>query len=44
MKLFIAATVSIIFLGMLVAFADEQTETAPPKVGDTAPGLDAPRR
>ena len=37
MKLFIAATVSIIFLGMLVAFADEQTETAPPKVGDTAP-------
>ena len=37
MKLFIAATVSLIFLGMLVAFADEQTETAPPKVGDTAP-------
>ena len=37
MKLFIAATVSIIFFGMLVAFADEQTETAPPKVGDTAP-------
>ncbi|MCY4567026.1 MAG: redoxin domain-containing protein [Candidatus Poribacteria bacterium] len=37
MKLFIAATVSIIFLGMLAAFADKQTKTAPPKVGDTAP-------
>ena len=37
MKLFIAAIVSIIFLGTLAAFADETSETAPPKVGDTAP-------
>ncbi len=37
MKLFIATVVSITLFGMLVAFADEQTETAPPKVGDTAP-------
>ena len=37
MKLFIATTVSIIFLGMLAAFAEKQTKTAPPKEGDTAP-------
>ena len=37
MKLFIAAIVSIIFFGMFAAFADEKSETAPPKVGDTAP-------
>jgi len=37
MKLFIAAVISITFFGMLVVFADEKSETAPPKVGDTAP-------
>ena len=37
MKLFIAAIVSIIFFGTFAAFADETSETAPPKVGDTAP-------
>ena len=37
MKLFIAAVISISLFGILVAFADEKSETAPPKVGDTAP-------
>lgn len=37
MKLFIAAIVSITLFGMLAVFADEKSETAPPKVGDTAP-------
>lgn len=37
MKLFIAIVVSIALFGMLVAVADEKSETAPPKVGDTAP-------
>ena len=37
MKLFITAFVSISLFGMLVAFADEKTETAPPKVGDPSP-------
>ncbi len=37
MKLFIASVISIIFFGVLVAFANEKSETAPPKVGDTAP-------
>ena len=37
MKLSIAAIVSIAFFGILVSFADEKSETAPPKVGDTAP-------
>ena len=37
MKLFIAAVISITFFGMLVAFADEKSDTAPPKVDDTAP-------
>ena len=37
MKLFIVATISISLLGMLVVFAEEKSETAPPKVGDTAP-------
>ena len=37
MKLFITAFVSIAFFGMLVAFANEKTETAPPKVGNLAP-------
>lgn len=37
MKLFIAAVISIACFGILVSFADEKTEPAPPKVGDTAP-------
>ena len=37
MKLHIAAIVSIAFFGILIGFADEETKTAPPKVGDTAP-------
>ena len=37
MKLFIATIISITFFGMFMAFADETSETAPPKVGDTAP-------
>ena len=37
MKLFIAAVIGITFFGMLMAFADETSETASPKVGDTAP-------
>ena len=37
MKLSIVAIISIVFFGMLVSFADEKTEPAPPKVGDTAP-------
>ena len=37
MKLFIAAIVSMTFFGMLAVFAGEKSETAPPKVGDTAP-------
>ena len=36
MKLFIVAVISISLFGILVAFADEKSETAP-KVGDTAP-------
>ena len=37
MKLFIAAVISITLFGVLLAVADEKSETAPPKVGDTAP-------
>ena len=37
MKLFIAAVISITFFGMLMVLADEKSDTAPPKVGDTAP-------
>ena len=37
MKLSIIAIISIAFFGMLVGFADEKTEPAPPKIGDTAP-------
>ena len=37
MKLFIVIVISVVLFGMLVAFADEKSETAPPKVGDTAP-------
>ena len=37
MKPFIAALFSIIFFGAFASFADEKTEPAPPKVGDTAP-------
>lgn len=37
MKLFIFIAISVALFGMLVAFADEKSETAPPKVGDTAP-------
>ena len=37
MKPFIAAIVRITLFGMLVAVAAEKSETAPPKVGDTAP-------
>ena len=36
-SLYIAVIISIAFFGMLVSFADEQTEPAPPKVGDAAP-------
>ena len=37
MKLFIVTVVSVTLFGMIVAVADEKSETAPPKVGDTAP-------
>ena len=37
MKLLIVTTISISLLGMLAAVADEKSETAPPKIGDTAP-------
>ncbi len=37
MKLFIVTVISITLLGTFVSFADEKTETKPPKVGDTAP-------
>ncbi len=37
MKLLIAMLISITFFGTFVSFADERTETGPPKVGDTAP-------
>ena len=37
MKLFIATIISITFFGMFMAFADETSETAPPKAGDIAP-------
>ena len=37
MKLSIIAIISIAFFAMLASFADEKTEPAPPKVGDTAP-------
>ena len=37
MRLYIVAIISIAFFGMLASFADEKTETAPLKVGDTAP-------
>ncbi len=37
MRLYIAAVISIACFGMLVSFADEKPEPAPPKVGDTAP-------
>ena len=37
MKLFIVIVTSVALFGMFMAFADETSETAPPKVGDTAP-------
>ena len=37
MRLYIAVIICIAFFGMLVSFADEKAEPAPPKVGDTAP-------
>ena len=37
MKFLTAVIVSMVILGMLASFADEKTEPAPPKVGDTAP-------
>ena len=37
MKLLIAVVISITFFATFVSFADEKTETEPPKVGDTAP-------
>ena len=37
MRLYITAIICIAFFGMLASFADEKVETAPPKVGDTAP-------
>ncbi|MYC78014.1 redoxin domain-containing protein [Candidatus Poribacteria bacterium] len=37
MKLLIVIATSVALFGMLAAFADETSETAPPKVGDTAP-------
>ena len=37
MKLFIVIVISVALSGMLMTFADEKSEIAPPKVGDTAP-------
>lgn len=37
MKPLIAALITITLFGTFVSFADERTETGPPKVGDTAP-------
>ena len=37
MKLLIIAAISISLVGMLVVFAEEQTETGPPKVDDPCP-------
>lgn len=37
MKRFIAAVISIALFGTFASFADEKTETGPPKVGDKAP-------
>ena len=37
MKLFIVIVTSVALFGMSAVFADEKSETAPPKVGDTAP-------
>ena len=37
MKLFIVIVTSVALFGMFMAFADEKSEIAPPKVGDTAP-------
>lgn len=37
MKLFTVLVISVVLFGMLVVFADEKSETAHPKVGDTAP-------
>ena len=37
MKPLIAALITIALFGTFVSFADERTETGPPKVGDTAP-------
>lgn len=37
MRFYIAAIISIVCFGSLMSFADEKTEPAPPKVGDTAP-------
>ncbi|RKU24942.1 hypothetical protein C6499_15990 [Candidatus Poribacteria bacterium] len=37
MKLSIVVIISITFFGMLMSFADQKTEPAPLKVGDTAP-------
>ena len=37
MKRLIITVISITFFGMFVSFADEKSEPAPPKVGDTAP-------
>ena len=36
MKLFIVIAINVAFFAMFVAFADEKSETSPPKVGDTA--------
>ena len=37
MKLFIVTVISVTLFGTFASFADEKTETGPPKVGDTAP-------
>ena len=37
MKLFILIVISIALFGTFMSFADEKTETEPPKVGDKAP-------
>ena len=37
MKLFVVIVISVALFGMFVVFAEEQTETEPLKVGDTAP-------
>ena len=37
MKMFILIVISVTLFGTFASFADEKTETGPPKVGDTAP-------